>query len=138
MDALVVVPSTDRLPPHPLAAVLGSLRLDVPLMPALLRTTADLGFRQPNPQGFAATEAVRPGLRLLVVDDVYTTGARANSAAVALRVAGAHVAGVLVLARRVNPDRYPEAAAFWDRQVSEPFDWRRSPVLAPPRPEPGG
>ncbi len=132
VDGVVVVPSTDRLPPHPFVAVLDSLHLDVPLVHGLVRTAAHLGFRRPNPQGYAVTDAVRHGMRLLVADDVYTTGARANSAASALRAAGAHVAGLLVLARRVNPDRYEPAADLWARQTAESFDWGRSPVLAPP------
>ncbi len=69
-------------------------------------------------------------MRLLVVDDVYTTGARANSAAAALRDAGALITGLLVLARRVNPDSYAQASALWSQQTAEPFDWTRSPVLA--------
>ncbi len=40
----------------------------------------------------------------------YTTGARANSAAGALREVGAHVADLLVLVRRVNSDSYPQAS----------------------------
>lgn len=131
VDAVVVVPSTDRPPPHPLVAVLDSLHLDVPLLPCLVRTASDLGFRRPSLVGYAVIDALRPGLRLLVADDVYTTGARANSAASALRAGGAHVAGLLVLARRVNPDRYESAAHLWARQTAEPFDWERSPVLAP-------
>jgi hypothetical protein len=52
------------------------------------------------------------------------------AAASALREAGAHVAGRLVLARRVNLDRYEQAGQFWTRQAKGPFDRRRWPVLA--------
>ena len=40
---------------------------------------------------------------VLVVDDSVTTGARAQSAVAALRIAGAHVAGVLAVGRAVAP-----------------------------------
>ncbi len=133
IDGLVVVPSTDRPPPHPLSAVLDSLRLTTPPLPALIRGAGQLGFRRPDRHGFEATDRVQPGLRLLVIDDVYTTGARSNSAAAALREAGAHVAGVLVFARRVNPEWNAEALTFWSRQTAKPFDWAKSPVLAAPR-----
>ncbi len=43
VDAVVVVPSTDRPPPHPLVAVLDSLHLDVPMVSCLVRTAGDLG-----------------------------------------------------------------------------------------------
>lgn len=54
------------------------------------------------------------GMRALVVDDTFTTGARAQSAAVALRMAGVRVAGVLVVGRAVAPEAAPWQAAFWD------------------------
>lgn len=72
------------------------------------------------------------GARVVVADDVYTTGARANSAAHALRTAGVHVAGLFVLARRVNPGFNPRAEQFWAKQAAAPFDWGRSPVVAEP------
>jgi hypothetical protein len=129
LDGIVVVPSTDRIPPHPFSEVLASLDLDVPLLPWLTRGPGDLGFRRPVPDGYVATAAAEPA-RVLVADDVYTTGARANSAAHALRTAGITVAGLLGLARRVNttyPD--PRAQAMWNRQSARPFRWSTSPAL---------
>jgi hypothetical protein len=128
-DGIVVVPSTDRKPPHPLGSVLATLDLDVPLLPWLMRGPGDVGFRRPVADGFVATASATAG-RVLLADDVYTTGARANSAAHALRFAGVDVAGLVVLARRVNTSYDPQALAMWDRQAALPFDWRTSPMLA--------
>jgi hypothetical protein len=36
--------------------------------------------------------------------------------------------GAFVMARRVNPD-YQPAAAFWEHQSAQPFDWSQSPVV---------
>jgi adenine/guanine phosphoribosyltransferase-like PRPP-binding protein len=53
------------------------------------------------------------GDRALVVDDSFTTGARAQSAVAALRMAGLRVAGVLVVGRVVAPETAPWQAAYW-------------------------
>lgn len=143
VDALVVVPSTTpRLGSHPLGALVEGLNLPVPLVTLLRRGPGDLGFCQPARDGYETAPVPGRGaadsegaggasvLRVLLVDDVYTTGARANSAAYALRAAGHQVAGLLVLARRVNPDYDERADALWQRQREAGFDWARSPVLA--------
>lgn len=130
VDALVVVPSTNRPDPHPLVAILASLRLDVPVVPLLQRGTGDLGFNAPARDGYRALPHDR-ALRILLLDDVYTTGAHANSAAFALRDAGHDLAGLLVIARRLNPNYDPAVQALWDQQVTAGFDWARSPLLAP-------
>lgn len=125
-DTLVVVPSTDRPPPHPLHAVLDSLELDVPTMPLLERGPGDMGFRRPHPQGFQAQPTDR-AQRIWLVDDVYTTGSRLNSAAVALDDAGHNVVGAVVLARRINPGYSDVAADFWDKARGQTFVWRDGP-----------
>lgn len=60
--------------------------------------------------GFAIAENCSPQ-RVVVVDDVYTTGAGINSAAVALAGGGHDVCGAFVTACRVNPDYH--RAAGW-------------------------
>lgn len=129
LDGIVVVPSTDRVLPHPFSRVLASLDLDVPLLPWLVRGPGNLGFRRPVPDGYVASASAEPA-RVLIADDVYTTGARANSAGHALRAAGVTVAGVLILARRVNTVYDERAQTMWDRQSARPFDWSTSPALA--------
>lgn len=127
-DGVIVVPSTHRPPPHPLEDVLDSLSIDLPQLRLLERGPGELGFRNPHPQGYQVTRSLPP-CRLLLVDDVYTTGARFNSAAKALTSAGHQVNAGLVLARRINPGYTEEAASLWNEATSTPFDWRTSPWI---------
>ncbi len=125
-SALVVVPSTDRPPPHPLQAVVDSLEIEVPALPLLERGPGDMGFRRPHARGYQArpTEQAR---EIWLIDDVYTTGSRLNSAAVALEGVGHRVLGALVLARRINPGYNHEATRYWDNASERVFDWQEGP-----------
>lgn len=123
IDALVVVPSTQReLPVHPLESILLSLDMDIPVRQLLRRGPIEIRWRQPTADGFIA-EGGTP-LRLALVDDVYVTGSRVSSAAATLRRAGHDVAGVIEIARRINPDYDPGFQTFWDKQAARPFLWR--------------
>ncbi|MEH0985849.1 hypothetical protein [Micromonospora sp. CPCC 205556] len=51
----------------------------------------------------------REPVRALVIDDTWTTGARAQSLAYALKQAGAERVAIVVLGRHVNPDHPPSA-----------------------------
>jgi len=129
-DAMVVVPSTLRQPPHPLEEVASRAVPSIPVLRLLTRGPGDLGFRKPAKDGYVVTENPKPHGRLLLIDDVYTTGSRLNSAAFALRAAGSEVAGAFIIARRVNIDFDPRAKELWDHQSAEAFQWRASPVIA--------
>lgn len=128
LDGIIVVPSTHRPAPHPLEEVIESLRVDLPLIRLLKRGPGELGFRSPHVRGYCIAEELAP-LRLLLLDDVYTTGARLNSASIALTAAGHQVRAGLVLARRINPDYVNEAATLWRMATSNKFDWRTSPWI---------
>jgi ComF family protein len=77
----------------------------VRVRPTRAQTDLDAAARRANVAGAFAVARPRgvAGRRLLLVDDVLTTGATAGAAARALREAGAAVVGVLVLARVADP-----------------------------------
>lgn len=126
IDAIAVVPSTDRTPPHPLEDLVDSLDLDLPRWPMLARGKGELGFRNPNRDGYQVVMAHEPA-RILLIDDVYTTGSRLNSAATALDRHGHEAVAALVLARRINTDYAAEARQLWAAATADPFDWQASP-----------
>ena len=95
-------------PARDLASALGE-RWGLPVACLLTRTRAvarQTGLpraeRRRNMRGaFAVARAVVPGC-VVLVDDVYTTGATVNSAATALRAAGAREVHVVTFARAVR------------------------------------
>jgi orotate phosphoribosyltransferase len=92
----------------------------------LARGTGELGFRRPNRDGYQVVMTREPS-RILLLDDVYTTGSRINSAASALDRNGHVTVAALVLARRINVDYAAEALQLWARATAEAFDWQASP-----------
>lgn len=127
-DAITVVPSSSRPGIHPLEAILNDLPLTLPVVTLLRRGPGELDFNKPSVDGFVPIDADAAAQRVLLVDDVDTTGARINSAAYALKAAGHEVAGAFVIARRVNLG-YKSTTAFWEEQKSQPFSWEHSPVI---------
>lgn len=131
-DLVTTVPSGDpsRDVHHPLRRVVGELvgptrsRYE-----QLLRRSAV----QVVPRRFDARrfEAVRPlnGEVVLLIDDIWTTGASAQSAAAALRAAGAGPVAAAVVGRHLNREWHDN-----DRQLDAlPFDWNECALCAPAR-----
>ncbi|MHB8288598.1 MAG: ComF family protein [Acidimicrobiales bacterium] len=127
-DNACLVPSATRLPPHPLElALMGLPASYVPERSALLqRHTGEVDHRKLSNDAYRPVADVS-GHRILILDDVYTTGARSQSAASSLALGGAKVAGIVVIARRVNPAFNPGVRALWDRQKSLPFSFGSPP-----------
>ena len=97
---LAVVPTGCGRPgPHPLLGMAGPyLRLPVA---GLVIRPGEQG-RDPNPNRFIA-ERTGPGASVLLLDDSWVSGASAQSAAAALKRAGARHVAVVVLGRHVDP-----------------------------------
>jgi hypothetical protein len=124
---VVPVPSTARPSGSPLAGV-GGLAEDVGRRMdgarwssrALRRGDAPVGHMRPHVRAFGVTPDVRPELpggRCLLLDDTYVSGARAQSAAAALRRAGASAVVIVALGRVLRPDRVPAHAAYLQRAM---------------------
>ena len=121
---VATVPSTrGRQGPHPLETILAS-RLGLPAVacvPNAAYTNEDRDFHQDR---FAVVTAVT-GARVLLLDDTWTTGARVQSVAFALKQAGAVAVVAVVLGRHVNP-QYDAAGPFVARlRDAGPFDLNR-------------
>lgn len=125
-DTVTVVPSTGgRTGEHPFERVfraLPRLPLERLLVPG---PAADrLARRVAYDRGFAVVDGVDvEGRRILVMDDTYTSGARAQSAASALQLAGATVVAIVPVGRVVNPAFSEASAALWAKAKEEQFDF---------------
>ena len=96
---LAVVPTArGRQGMHPLRALIGP-NLAAPWAELAARPGGEQA-RDLDPDRFAAT--VLPGARVLLIDDTWTTGSSAQSAAMALRRAGARSVATVVLGRHVG------------------------------------
>ncbi len=134
-DYLSSVPSSAGRPgTHPLQAALGQVAwLAAQHRPILARGPGRLGHTTASARGFSATRPVS-GDRILVVDDTFTSGARAQSAAAALHLAGAQVVAIVPVGRVINPAHGPHVASYWRAQSGSPFHAGRCclPACCPP------
>ena len=107
-SVVTAVPSTRRPGPAPAEALVDGVSSLADLHLRLLgRGRGPLDHLQATRDGFVPLPGVDraglAGLPVLVFDDSVTTGARAQSAAAALRLAGARVVGILAVGRALAP-----------------------------------
>jgi hypothetical protein len=123
-DLILPVPSSARPSGAPLGHVAGlgasaSRALGPParFVPDLLRrSSAPVGHMRPHRSAFAVADpAAVAGARVVLLDDTYVSGSRAQSAAAALRRAGARSAVIVPVGRILRPDRLPAHAAYLAR-----------------------
>jgi hypothetical protein len=101
--AAAVVPSGRGRPGgHPLPAVVRSC-VDVPLVGLSVAPQEAAHVRGVDPRWLRVDGPVA-GADVLVVDDTWVSGGSAQSAAVALKLAGARRVAIIVLGRHVNPE----------------------------------
>ncbi len=124
LDAVLPVPSTARPSGAPLAGVEGLDRaacahvLATWVPGALIRAAAPVGHMRPDAGAFTVPSSLRhliDGRRVLLLDDTYVSGARSQSAAAALRRAGARAVVIVALGRVLRPDRSARHADFLAR-----------------------
>jgi hypothetical protein len=94
---------------HPLPDLVRSC-VDVPLVGLSVAPEEAAHVRGVDPRWLRVDEPVA-GADVLVVDDTWVSGGSAQSAAVALKLAGARRVAVIVIGRHVNPDD-PRSAEF--------------------------
>jgi phosphoribosylpyrophosphate synthetase len=123
-DTLTIVPSSGgRSGAHPLERAVKAAAAHRPLYRQLLeRTDAAVAHRQSNEKAYRVTEDVR-GRGVLLIDDTFTTGARVQSCASALSLAGADVVAAVVVGRFMRPEFSDESRALWERQEKLDFDF---------------
>lgn len=81
----------------------------------VVRTGEPVGHMHPSTRAFAVPSQFHPavaGRRVVLLDDTYVSGSRAQSTAASLRRAGASSVVVVVLGRVLRPDRVPAHADF--------------------------
>jgi hypothetical protein len=120
-----VVPSLPGKPgEHPLHKIVKAVAPGTEL-----RLLASEKARRPralSADHFQAETSLPAGRHVLLLDDTWTTGGHAQSAALALKKAGASRVSVLVVARWVNPD-FADNARFLRKLSNQVYD----PALCP-------
>lgn len=135
-DTVVTVPSSTTPGRWPVDAVVSAVgSLAVANRRLLVKGPGRLDHLHSSRSGFVVDPRVdRATLsrhRVLVVDDSYTTGARAQSAATALRLVGMRVGAILALGRVVAPHSCPWHAAFWAAYAGDAASGHRVGCTAP-------
>jgi hypothetical protein len=128
---ITTVPSGDRERDerHPLRRVVGDL-----VAPTrgrhqrlLRRSNLEVPSREFDKHKYEATQSLG-GEPVLVVDDTWTTGANAQSAAAALKAAGAGRVAAVVIGRHLNREWHENDWRL--RGIAHPFDWGRCALCA--------
>ena len=124
----VVIPSlTSRPGVHPFAQIARAMQAVGEA--ALVRAPTAICDRVVRPDKFMLEpQGVAAGKHVLVLDDVWTTGANAQSAALTLRRAGAAAVSVLVVGRWLSPGHPPTARFIEARLQQRDYDPHACPV----------
>ncbi|MBV9512895.1 MAG: amidophosphoribosyltransferase [Mycobacteriaceae bacterium] len=128
VDLRLTIPSLKNRPGvHPLFTT--ALKLNaVGESPLLTPNFADTADRDISGRNFALTPPVElTGRHVLLLDDTWTSGANARSAALAVRRAGARRVSVLVIGRWLVP-RYGRNSQFIRDWLRDPYDPHVCPV----------
>lgn len=110
--------------PHPLQGIVGRIaRPTRDRYTQLLRVTGQpVALHTFDPERFTPIRRL-DGEPVLLIDDTWTTGASAQSAAAALKRAGAGPVAAVVIGRHLNRDWHENDRRL--RALPTPFDWSR-------------
>jgi len=101
-SAVAVVPSGQGRPgPHPVTGIVASC-VDLPVIRLAIRLPAQPCRRGIN-LGWLSVSGLPMGADVLLLDDTWVSGGSAQSAAAALKLAGARTVALVVLGRHVDP-----------------------------------
>jgi predicted amidophosphoribosyltransferase len=132
-ELVTTVPSGDRFRDegHPLRWIVGEL-----VGPTrdrheqlLRRSDTDVQPRAFSSDRFVATRPLEDR-SVLLIDDTWTTGASAQSAAAALKAAGAGPTAAVVIGRHLNREWHENDRRL--RGIAQPFDWSECALCAKP------
>lgn len=128
-ELVTALPSGDQVRDvaHPLPRIVGELVGDTHdrYRRLLARSGTAVAARTVDPGKFNPTQDLA-GEAVLLIDDTWASGASVQSAAGALKIAGAGPVAVLVIGRHVNPEYGDNAARL--RTLTRGFDWDRCAV----------
>lgn len=123
-DVVTSVPSSvNRVGRHPLERAIDMIPGLADLYRAMLRPgPVRVSHRAASDQGFEVVGDV-DGESVLLIDDTFTSGARAQSAASALQLAGANVVAMVPIGRYITPDFNEHSHDLWEtaREVGFSF-----------------
>jgi hypothetical protein len=116
------VPSSrdDEREPHPLLTAAG--RVGLRMAQTLCRGPGPLDAMTASDDGYRVVSEVE-GRALLLVEDVFDSGARLQSAASALQLAGADVVAAVTVTRVVDPERGTAVQDLLARATAAEFDF---------------
>jgi hypothetical protein len=125
-DIVTTVPGTrEREGEHPLERIVATIvgQTKDRFEPLLTRGPS----AGPSPHTLAAgryraTRALRGGAAVLLIDDTWTTGGNAESAALALRTAGAATVAIVVIGRHFDRS-FPNCEAYYQQAKAWKFTW---------------
>lgn len=133
VDAWAFVPSvrTDRTGEHPLHVVAKRAGMALPEIELLTGERADSQQRVTSADRFALTVNSRAGGRhVLLIEDTWTSGGNAQSAALTLRRGGAVSVTIVALARWLKPEE-PPIGKFVTSRLSKDYDPLVCPINDP-------
>jgi adenine/guanine phosphoribosyltransferase-like PRPP-binding protein len=120
---LSVPSSTDREGEHPLVRAIKLLPDIRDQYETLLeRGEVNITHTIASNKGFNALRRLDDE-RVLLIDDTFTSGARAQSGASVLNNAGATVVAILPIGRVITPDFSPSVTEYWKKQGAKVFDF---------------